>query len=178
MEFLRYPGLGFVLEESSSTSATKGRDFGAQFIRPAVYVSPLISEERPQENTMSIDVPSPSWTHEEREELCSDVTPAAQPLKGEGPNQSTEDDPLIYVPQELKIPLRKDGQPGVWCMYHRSDRQSLEECRQFNDIQLKQKNGECYACGESGHICRDCPFTKKPQKTKANPGAPQKGKSF
>ena len=114
MEFLRYPGLGFVLGEPSSTSATKGRDFGVQFVRPAAYISPLISEERPQGNAMSIDVPSPSWTHEERKELCSDVPPAVQPPKGEGPDQSTEDDspledPLIYVPQELKIPLRKDG---------------------------------------------------------------------
>ena len=134
---------------------------------------------------MSIDVPSPSWTHEEREELCSDVSPAAQPLKGEGPDQSTEDDPrledpLIYVPQELKIPLRKDGQPGVWCMYHRSDRHSLEDCQQFNDIQIRQKNGDCYTCGEPGHISRDCPLNKKPKKAKgsATTGVPQKGRSF
>ena len=57
MECLRYPGLGFVLEESLSTPATQDQAFGIQFVRPAAYISPLIGEERPQANATSIDVP-------------------------------------------------------------------------------------------------------------------------
>ena len=184
-EFLRYPGLGFVLDESSPAPAAKGRAFGVHFVPPAAYVSSLVSKGRPEEGATNIDVPLSPWTHGVKDELCSDA-PTTVPLpEEENLDQDTkgeprQEDPPIYVPQELKIPLRKDGQPGMWCMYHRSDRHSLEDCRQFNDIQIRQKNGDCYSCGEPGHISRDCPLNKKPKKAKgsATAGVPQKGRSF
>ena len=138
-ELLRYLGLGFVLEGTP----TPARDRGSwiPFVHPAAYVSPFIIEERPQEEAVSINVPLPSWTREEEEGLCSDVPPAVQPLEGNDPPQPEEDKPpaedaLAYVPQEIEIPLGKNGLPGNWCSYHQSANHNLDDCREINDTQL------------------------------------------
>ena len=118
-------------------------------------------------------------SHGVREELCSETPPAAPLPKEEDPSPDAKDgppneDPLVYVPHEIKIPLGKDGQPGPWCMYHRSDKHNIEDCRRFNDTKKRQKSEECYTCGEPGHINRDCALTKKPKKAK--PATPPKGR--
>jgi len=133
LEFLRYPGLGFVLDESSPAPAAGDRAFGVHFVPPAAYVSSLVSKGRPEEGATNIDVPLSPWTHGVKEELCSDAPttvplPEEENLDHDTKGEPRQEDPLIYMPQELKIPLRKDGQPGMWCMYHRSDRHRLEDC--------------------------------------------------
>ena len=92
-------------------------------VRPAGNVSPFIIEERPQVEAAGIDIPLPSRTREEEGGLCLDVPPAVQPPEGNYPPQPEEDQPpakdaLVYVPQEIEIPLGKNGLPGKWCSYH------------------------------------------------------------
>ena len=104
-----------------------------------------------------------------------------QPPEGNDPPQPQEDLPpsectLAYVPQEIEIPLGKNGLPGKWCSYHQSANHNLDDCREINDTQIRKKIGECYACGELGHISRDCPQVTGPRKAKARKGIPQQGK--
>ena len=99
-ELLRYTGLGFVSDGAPASVRSQGS--WIPFIRPAVYVSPFIIEERPQVEAAGIDVPLPSRTREE-DGLCSDVPPAVQPPEGNDPSQPREDlppieDTLGYVP--------------------------------------------------------------------------------
>ena len=130
---------------------------------------------------MGVDVPLPSRTREEEGGLCPDAPLAAQPPEGYVPLQLPEEPPatedaLEYVPQEIEIPPGKNGQPGKWCSFHQSTNHNLDDCRKINDIPMRKKNGECYTCGELGHISRDCPQVTGPQKARARKGAPQQGK--
>ena len=113
-ELLRYPGLGFVLEGTPAPDRSRGS--WIPFVCPVAYVSPFIIEERLQEEAMNIDVPLPSRSREEEGGLCSDVLPVVQPPKGNGPPRPKEERPptkdtLAYVPQEVEIPLGKNGLP-------------------------------------------------------------------
>ena len=80
------------------------------------------------------------------------------------------------MPREVEIPLWKNGLPEKWCSFHQSSNHNLDDCREINDIPIRKKNGECYTCGELGHISRDCPPVTGPRKAKARKGAPQQGK--
>ena len=80
-----------------------------------------------------------------------------QPPEGNDPPQPKEDKPpaedaLAYVPQGNEIPVGKNSLPGKWCSYHQSANHNLDDCREINDTQILKKNGECYTCGELGHI--------------------------
>ena len=107
-EFLRHPGLGFVLDESSPAPAAKDRAFGVHFVPPAAYVSSLVSTGRPEEGATNIDVPLSPWTHGAKEELCSDAPttvslPEEENLDQDTKSEPRQEDPLIYVPQEHQI---------------------------------------------------------------------------
>ena len=80
--------------------------------------------------------------------------------------EPSDEDPLVYVPQEVQIPLGKDGLPGPWCMYHKSSGHSIDDCRQLNECKKRPKSDKCYTCGEPGHISRDCPRNEKPKRAK------------
>ena len=138
-ELLCYPGLGFVLDATPAPARDRGSLIS--FVRPTAYVSTFIIEARPQDEATSIDVPLPSRMCEEGG-LCSDVPPAVQPLEGNYPPQPKEDKPpvegaLAYVPQEIKIPLGKNGLPRKWCSYHQSANHNLDDCREINDTQIQ-----------------------------------------
>ena len=62
VEYLRYPGLGFNPEESSTTPFVEG---------------PAASEKKPQGSAISIDVPLSPRTRGAKEELCFETPPAA-----------------------------------------------------------------------------------------------------
>ena len=73
----------------------------------------------------------------------------------------TNEDPHAYVPQEVQIPLGEDGQPGPWCSFHQSDRHNVDDCR---ELKKRPRSGECFTCGELGHLSRDCPLNPRPRK--------------
>ena len=130
---------------------------------------------------MGIDVPLPSRTREEEGGVCPDAPLTVQPPEGNDPPQPSEDPPaakdaLEYVPREIEIPPGKNGLPGKWCSFHQSTNHNLDDCREINDTQIRKKNGECYTCGELGHISRDCPQVTGPRKARARKAAPQQGK--
>ena len=138
-ELFRYLGLGFILEGTPAPARDRGS--WIPYVRPAAYISAFIIEERPHEEAAIIDVPLPSRTHEEEEGLCSDIPLVVQPPEGNDPPQPEEkrspaEDALAYVPQEIKIPLGKNGLPGKWCSYHQSANHNLDDYRESNDTQI------------------------------------------
>ena len=99
----------------------------------SAHVSPAASEKKPQGSATSIDVPLSPRTRGAKEELCLETPPAALIQEEESQNLSKEnefsnEDPHVYVPQEIQIPLGEDGQPGPWCSFHQSDRHNVDDC--------------------------------------------------
>ena len=103
VEHLRYLGLGFNPEESSTTPSVKGQAHGIQFVPPVVHVSPAVNEKKPQGSATSIDVPLSPWTRGAKEELCLETLPATllQEEESLSPSEKSklpDGDPHVYVP--------------------------------------------------------------------------------
>ena len=103
---------------------------GVRFVPLAARADAAAGGGLPPGSSTGIDAPLSPRTRVVKEELCLETSPSTLPLEEERQIQGqeievTRDEP--YVPQEVQLPLDKDGQLGPWCSFHQIGRASCRE---------------------------------------------------